>query len=90
VKEIRIGESEDRYNRIDGITVELISAVDQTVEISLRSQQSEDNLGSDDYKAVELKAGVPVTVEMSFYAFHYGYWVTLWTDNTRVEIQIDP
>jgi hypothetical protein len=90
VKEIRIGESEDRYNRTDGITVELVSAVDQTVEISLRSQQSEDNLGSDDYKAVELKAGVPVTVEMSFYAFHYGYWVTLWTDNTRVEIQIYP
>ena len=90
VKEIRIGESEDRYNRIDGITVELVSAVDQTVEISLRSQQSEDNLGSDDYKAVELKAGVPVTVEMSFYGFPYGYWVTLWTDNTRVEIQIYP
>jgi hypothetical protein len=90
VKEIRIGESKDRYNRIDGITVELVSAVDQTVEISLRSQQSEDNLGSDDYKAVELKAGVPVTVEMSFYGFPYGYWVTLWTDNTRVEIQIDP
>lgn len=82
---------DNNYNPQNSITVELLSEICQTVNISLRSQQSADNLALGDYKTVELKAGVPTTVDMKFGGWsEYNYWVYIEIDNTKVEIMIDP
>ena len=82
---------DNNYNPQNSITVELLSEICQTVNISLRSQQSADNLALGDCKTVELKAGVPTTVDMKFGGWsEYNYWVYIEIDNTKVEIMIDP
>ena len=52
IKKIQI---ESGYDPNNTITVELISSVDQEVNIKLNCQQSDDNLAAGDYRTVQLK-----------------------------------
>ncbi len=72
------------------ITIELISKVDQTTDVSLHCEKSSDNLADGDFKTVQLKKEVPLTVELTFGGWSsFPYWIHIAVDNTRVDICID-
>ncbi|MBE6692921.1 MAG: hypothetical protein E7586_06345 [Ruminococcaceae bacterium] len=88
IKDIHIENTDNPKNTI---TVELTSAVDQTVTVNLDCQQSNDNLAGGDRKTVELQKGVPTTVELSFGGWkNTRYSVYLQVDFTAAEIIINP
>lgn len=88
VKKIQI---ESGYDPKNTITVELISSVDQEVNIKLNCQQSDDNLAAGDYRTVQLKKGEPTTVDLTFGGWpNFTYWVYIEADFTKAEITINP
>ncbi len=88
IKKIKI---ESGYDPTNTITVELISSVDQEVNIKLHCQQSDDNLAAGDYRTVQLKKGVPTTVDLTFGGWpNFTYWVYIEADFTKAEITINP
>ncbi|MBR3299399.1 MAG: hypothetical protein IKI64_09400 [Clostridia bacterium] len=88
IKRIKIQKSSNPKNRI---VLELISPVDQTLEIKLNCQQSLDNLALGDSKQVELQANKPKKVELGFGGWKdFSYWITITADNTRLSITINP
>lgn len=88
IKKIQI---ESGYDPNNTITVELISSVDQEVNIKLHCQQSDDNLAAGDYKTVQLKKGEPTTVDLTFGGWpNFTYWVYIEADFTKAEITINP
>lgn len=88
IKKIQI---ESGYDPNNTITVELISSVDQEVNIKLRCQQSDDNLAAGDYRTVQLKKGEPTTVDLTFGGWpNFTYWVYIEADFTKAEITINP
>ena len=88
IKKIQI---ESGYDPNNTITVELISSVDQEVNIKLHCQQSDDNLAAGDYKTVQLKKGEPTTVDLTFGGWpNFTYWVYIEADYTKAEITINP
>lgn len=88
VKKIYVESSSDPQNTI---TVELISTVDQEVNLKLHCQQSDDNLAAGDFKTVQLKKGVPATVELTFGGWSsFRYWVYIEAGYTKAEITINP
>ena len=88
IKEIQI---ESGYDPNNTITVELISSVDQEVNIKLHCQQSDDNLAAGDYRTVQLKKGEPTTVDLTFGGWpNFTYWVYIEADFTKAEITINP
>ena len=88
IKKIQI---ESGYDPNNTITVELISSVDQEVNIKLHCQQSDDNLAAGDYRTVQLKKGEPTTVDLTFGGWpNFTYWVYIEADFTKVEITINP
>lgn len=88
IKKIQI---ESGYDPNNTITIELISSVDQEVNIKLRCQQSDDNLATGDYKTVQLKKGEPTTVDLTFGGWpNFTYWVYIEADFTKAEITINP
>ena len=88
IKEIQI---ESGYDPNNTITVELISSVDQEVNIKLHCQQSDDNLAAGDYRTVQLKKGEPTTVDLTFGGWpNFTYWVYIEADYTKAEITINP
>ena len=88
IKQIQIDSGYDPTNTI---TVELISSVDQEVNIKLNCQQSDDNLAAGDYRTVQLKKGEPTTVELTFGGWpNFTYWVYIEADFTKAEITINP
>lgn len=88
IKKIQI---ESGYDPNNTITVELISSVDQEVNIKLHCQQSDDNLARGDAKTVELKKDVPTTVELGFGGWQDStYWVYIEADFTKAEITMNP
>ena len=88
IKKIQIESGNDPNNTI---TVELISSVDQEVNIKLHCQQSDDNLAAGDYRTVQLKKGEPTTVDLTFGGWpNFTYWVYIEADYTKAEITINP
>ena len=88
IKKIQI---ESGYDPNNTITVELISSVDQEVNIKLHCQQSDDNLAAGDYKTVQLKKGEPTTVDLTFGGWpNFTYWIYIEADFTKAEITINP
>lgn len=88
IKKIQI---ESGYDPNNTITVELISSVDQEVNIKLHCQQSDDNLAAGDYRTVQLKKGEPTTVDLIFGGWpNFTYWVYIEADYTKAEITINP
>lgn len=88
IKKIQI---ESGYDPNNTITVELISSVDQEVNIKLHCQQSDDNLAAGDYRTVQLKKGEPTTVDLTFGGWpNFTYWVYIEADYTKAEITITP
>ncbi|MBO5914299.1 MAG: hypothetical protein J6Q72_03035, partial [Clostridia bacterium] len=88
IKKIQI---ESGYDPKNTITVELISSVDQEVNIKLHCQQSDDNLAAGDYRTVQLKKGEPTTVDLTFGGWpNFTYWVYIEADYTKAEITINP
>ena len=88
IKKIQI---ESGYDPKNTITVELISSVDQEVNIKLHCQQSDDNLAAGDYRTVQLKKGKPTTVDLTFGGWpNFTYWVYIEADFTKAEITINP
>ena len=88
IKKIQI---ESGYDPNNTITVELISSVDQEVNIKLHCQQSDDNLAAGDYRTVQLKKGEPTTVDLTFGGWpNFIYWVYIEADLTKAEITINP
>lgn len=88
IKKIQI---ESGYDPKNTITVELISSVDQDVNIKLHCQQSDDNLAAGDYRTVQLKKGEPTTVDLTFGGWpNFTYWVYIEADYTKAEITINP
>lgn len=88
IKKIHI---ESGYDPKNTITVELISSVDQEVNIKLHCQQSDDNLAAGDYRTVQLKKGEPTTVDLTFGGWpNFTYWVYIEADFTKAEITINP
>ena len=88
IKKIQI---ESGYDPNNTITVELISSVDQEVNIMLHCQQSDDNLAAGDYRTVQLKKGEPTTVDLTFGGWpNFTYWVYIEADFTKAEITINP
>ena len=88
IKKIQI---ESGYDPKNTITVELISSVDQEVNIKLHCQQSDDNLAAGDYRTVQLKKGEPTTVDLTFGGWpNFTYWVYIEADFTKAEITINP
>ena len=88
IKKIQI---ESGYDPKNTITVELISSVDQEVNIKLHCQQSDDNLAVGDYRTVQLKKGEPTTVDLTFGGWpNFTYWVYIEADLTKAEITINP
>lgn len=88
IKKIQI---ESGYDPTNTITVELISSVDQEVNIKLHCQQSDDNLAAGDYRTVQLKKGEPTTVDLTFGGWpNFTYWVYIEADLTKAEITINP
>lgn len=88
IKKIQI---ESGYDPTNTITVELISSVDQEVNIKLHCQQSDDNLAAGDYKTLQLKKGEPTTVDLTFGGWsNFTYWVYIEADLTKAEITINP
>ena len=88
IKKIQI---ESGYDPKNTITVELISSVDQEVNIKLHCQQSDDNLAVGDYRTVQLKKGEPTTVDLTFGGWpNFTYWVYIEADFTKAEITINP
>ena len=88
IKKIQI---ESGYDPNNTITVELISSVDQEVNIKLHCQQSDDNLAAGDYRTVQLKKGEPTTVDLTFGGWpNFTYWVYIEADYTKAEITINP
>ena len=88
IKKIQI---ESGYDPNNTITVELISSVDQEVNIKLHCQQSDDNLAAGDYRTVQLKKGEPTTVDLTFGGWpNFTYWVYIEADLTKAEITINP
>lgn len=88
IKKIQIESGFDPNNTI---TVELISSVDQEVNIKLHCQQSDDNLAAGDYRTVQLKKGEPTTVDLTFGGWpNFTYWVYIEADYTKAEITINP
>ena len=82
IKKIQI---ESGYDPTNTITVELISSVDQEVNIKLHCQQSDDNLAAGDYKTLQLK------VDLTFGGWpNFTYWVYIEADFTKAEITINP
>lgn len=88
IKKIQI---ESGYDPNNTITVELISSVDQELNIKLHCQQSDDNLAAGDYKTLQLKKGEPTTVDLTFGGWpDCTYWVYIEADFTKAEITINP
>lgn len=88
IKKIQI---ESGYDPNNTITVELISSVDQEVNIMLHCQQSDDNLAAGDYRTVQPKKGEPTTVDLTFGGWpNFTYWVYIEADYTKAEITINP
>ena len=88
IKKIHI---ESGYDPKNTITVELISSVDQEVNIKLHCQQSDDNLAVGDYRTVQLKKWEPTTVDLTFGGWpNFTYWVYIEADYTKAEITINP
>lgn len=88
IKKIQI---ESGYDPKNTITVELISSVDQEVNIKLHCQQSDDNLAVGDYRTVQLKKWEPTTVDLTFGGWpNFTYWVYIEADYTKAEITINP
>lgn len=88
IKKIQI---ESGYDPTNTITVELISSVDQELNIKLHCQQSDDNLAAGDYKTLQLKKGEPTTVDLTFGGWpDCTYWVYIEADLTKAEITINP
>ena len=88
IKKIQI---ESGYDPNNTITVELISSVDQEVNIKLHCQQSDDNLAAGDYRTVQLKKGEPTTVDLTFGGWpNFTYWMYIEADYTKAEITINP
>lgn len=88
IKKIQI---ESGYDPNNTITVELISSVDQELNIKLHCQQSDDNLAAGDYKTLQLKKGEPTTVDLTFGGWpNSTYWVYIEADFTKAEITINP
>lgn len=88
IKKIQI---ESGYDPNNTITVELISSVDQELNIKLHCQQSDDNLAAGDYKTLQLKKGEPTTVDLTFGGWpNFTYWVYIEADFTKAEITINP
>ena len=88
IKKIQI---ESGYDPNNTITVELISSVDQELNIKLHCQQSDDNLAAGDYKTLQLKKGEPTTVDLTFGGWpNSTYWVYIEADLTKAEITINP
>ena len=88
IKKIQI---ESGYDPNNTITVELISSVDQELNIKLHCQQSDDNLAAGDYKTLQLKKGEPTTVDLTFGGWpDCTYWVYIEADLTKAEITINP
>ena len=88
IKKIQI---ESGYDPNNTITVELISSIDQEVNIKLHCQQSGDNLAVGDHRTVQLKKGEPTTVDLTFGGWpNFTYWVYIEADYTKAEITINP
>lgn len=88
IKKIQI---ESGYDPNNTLTVEMISSVDQEVNIKLHCQQSDDNLAAGDYRTVQLKKGEPTTVDLTFGGWpNFTYWVYIEADFTKAEITINP
>lgn len=88
IKKVQI---ESGYDPNNTIRVELISSVDQEVNIKLHCQQSDDNLAAGDYRTVQLKKGEPTIVDLTFGGWpNVTYWVYIEADYTKAEITINP
>ncbi len=81
---------EKEFNSVNSIKLELISDIDQIVEMRLESAQSDDNLAAGDYKEISLTKNKPEAVELSFGGWEYSYWITVTVDNTRINLRIEP
>ena len=88
VKEIEVEFISHSSN--NKIILEIVSSRDQTIPITLYSENSPDNLADGDRKELSLKAGVPQTVELTFGGFPYAFWIHIYAGNTRVTINLKP
>lgn len=81
----------DDYDPQNSMCIELVSSVDQALDVSLTCQQSEDNRADGDFRKLELEAGKAQTIELSFGGFkNCVYWVTVYAGNTKLSITVHP
>ena len=84
-------EVENKYHPTNKITVELVSTIDQTVDVRVDCYRSDDDLDGGDYKELTLKAGKKQTVELNFGGWENSdFWITISADNTRINLRIEP
>lgn len=70
--------------------VELTSAIDQTLKVKWKTQQSDDQIGSVSYQTVTLGAGETVELSLSFWEMEDQYWLTIEVDNVTMGIYFHP
>ncbi len=81
----------NEHHSENSIIIELLSSVDQTLSVSLSSQQSDDNLAAGDFEEVTLKAGKKETLKLHFGGWKdFNYWIYVKAGNTKIEVMIDP
>ncbi len=84
-------EVENKYHPTNKITVELVSTIDQTVDVRVDCYRSDDDLDGGDYKELTLKAGKKQTVELNFGGWENSdFWIMISADNTRINLRIEP
>ena len=89
IENIRI--ENEFHSENNQITLRILAADTQTVNVCLDSYQSDDNRGSSYSKEIALVRGEEATVELAFYGFYScGYWVSITIDNTKINLTVDP
>lgn len=87
VKDFYVKQKEEEYGKI---ILELVSSVDQTVELRWETARSEDNIGGSDTQTITFRAGEKQELELSFWEFSDGEWYNLYirVANTRLDILV--
>jgi len=87
VKDFYVKQKEEEYGKI---ILELVSSVDQTVELHWETARSEDNIGGSDTQTITFRAGEVQELELSFWEFSDGEWYNLYirVANTRLDILV--